>query len=64
MKKARMDVGDTLRLIVAGPAVATPEYPFVAVASLPEIVHRMTPGDRLRYDDGKAEGIVDAIETD
>jgi pyruvate kinase len=63
-KKAHMAAGDQLRLLAAGPATADAEHPFVAVASLPETVRRLTPGDRLRYNDGKAEGVVEAIETD
>lgn len=63
-KKARLQVGDQLRLIAAGPPIACAEHPFVAVASLPEIVRRVTPGDRFRYDDGKLEGVVESLETD
>lgn len=63
-KKRKMVAGDVLRLIAAGPPVASTDHPFVAVASLAEIVRRVTPGDRLRYDDGKLEGVVEAIETD
>jgi pyruvate kinase len=63
-RKARLGVGDRIRLIANGPPLTSAEAPFVAVASLAEIVRRVRPGDRLLYDDGKAEGVVETVEPD
>jgi pyruvate kinase len=57
----RLQAGDALRLVAAGPPRTTPDAPFSAAVSLPELVNRLAPGDRVRYDDGKLEGVVENI---
>lgn len=52
--------GDVFLLQAAGEPKATKEVPFAASASLPEIVTRLRIGDRVRYDDGKVEGVVES----
>lgn len=58
----RLHVGDRFRLTGddAGAAATMP----TARLSHPEILSRIAPGDRLGYDDGKIEGIVEAITDD
>ncbi|WP_117192547.1 pyruvate kinase [Rhizobium terrae] len=60
-KGAKLQTGDLLRLVASGAPYATPEAPFCAAVSLPEIVTRLSVGDRLRYDDGKLEGVVESV---
>lgn len=60
-RKARLAAGDALLLRADGEAEADEAHPFVAVASLPEIVGRLRIGDRVRYDDGKVEAVVEEI---
>jgi pyruvate kinase len=60
-KKARLQPGDALRLVASGPPRATAAIGFSAAVSLPELVTRLALGDRLRYDDGKFEGIVEQV---
>ncbi len=60
-KPSRLGPGDLLRL-VAGPeprldAVAR----FAASVSLPQIVARLQVGHRVGYNDGKLEGVVEAV---
>lgn len=60
-KKARkLDVGDHFRLVAEGEPRVTKQVLFAALVSLPELVNRLNVGDRVRYDDGKLEGIVDS----
>ena len=59
--KARLQPGDLFRLVSVGAPRPTPDMPFSAAVSLPEIVTRLEPGHRLRYDDGKLEGIVESV---
>lgn len=59
--KARLQPGDLFRLVSAGSPRPTPDMPFSAAVSLPEIVTRLEPGHRLRYDDGKLEGVVVSV---
>jgi pyruvate kinase len=58
-KKSKLRVGDALRLVAAGEPRVTPDVPFSAAVSLPELVTRLTVGDRVFYDDGKVEGVVE-----
>ncbi|HVZ01070.1 MAG TPA: pyruvate kinase [Dongiaceae bacterium] len=58
-KKSRLHPGDTLRLVAAGEPRVTPEVPFSAAVSLPELVTRLSVGDRVFYDDGKVECVVE-----
>ncbi|MCM2472743.1 pyruvate kinase [Rhizobium sp. CG5] len=60
-KKARLAVGDRVRLVASGLPRTCSEVRFSAGVSLPEMVTRLSVGDRLRYDDGKLEGVVDSI---
>ncbi len=53
--------GEALRLVAAGAPVVTEDAPFSVAVSLPEMVTRLSPGDRLLYDDGKLEGVVESV---
>ncbi len=65
MKKGKPDgrlkTGDRLRLVATGEPRIDDEVPFSAAVSLPEIVTRLGVGDRIRYDDGKVEGVVESV---
>lgn len=61
-KRSKLKRGDALRLVASGPPRASEDVPFSAAVSLPEMVYRLTPGDRMRYDDGKLEGVVERVE--
>lgn len=60
----KAQVGDHIRLCAG--AIPRIDYlaSFSAAVSVPEIVTRLKIGDRLRYDDGKLEGIVVAVSPD
>lgn len=60
-KKAKLQVGDLFRLVAEGEPKLDDEIRVCASVSLPEIVTRLSIGDRVRYDDGKLEGIVEAL---
>ncbi|MEZ2128521.1 MULTISPECIES: pyruvate kinase [unclassified Sinorhizobium] len=60
-KKVKIEAGDRLRLIAEGTPRVTADVPFSAVVSIPEIVTRLSVGDRVRYDDGKLEGVVESL---
>ncbi|GAB2178637.1 pyruvate kinase [Dongia sp. agr-C8] len=60
-KKAKLAAGDALRLVASGAPRVTAEVPFAAAVSLPELVTRLSAGDRFRYDDGKLEGVVESV---
>lgn len=60
-KKAALQIGDALRLVAEGAPHADDHIKFSAAVSLPEMVNRLSVGDRLRYDDGKLEGVVESI---
>ena len=60
-KKAKVSVGDAVRLVAFGAPSARPDMPFCAAVSLPAIVERVRVGDRFRYDDGKMEGVVEQV---
>lgn len=60
-KKARLQVGDRLRLVAEGEPRLDDTARFSATVSLPEMVTRLTAGDRLRYDDGKLEAVVESV---
>ncbi|WP_454848643.1 pyruvate kinase [Rhizobium binxianense] len=61
-KKARLVAGDLLRLVATGAPYVTDDVPFAAAVSLPEVVTRLSVGHRVRYDDGKLEGVVERLE--
>lgn len=60
-KKARLQVGDRLRLVAGGVPRLDDAMRFSATVSLPEMVTRLTVGDRVRYDDGKLEAVVESV---
>jgi len=60
-KKATLQNGDAFRLVAKGPPHGGDHVKFSAAVSLPEMVNRLTVGDRLRYDDGKLEGVVESV---
>lgn len=62
--KGRLVPGSNLVLIAEGTPEAGKHEPFVAAVSLPEIVRRLSVGDRVRYDDGKVEAVVEAVSED
>ncbi len=68
MKKGKPDgrlrTGDALRLVAHGAPRVDEAAAFSAAVSLPEIVTRLTVGDRVRYDDGKVEGVVESASGD
>ena len=60
-QKPRLQSGEAFRLVATGAPRATDDVPFSAAVSLPEMVTRLAPGDRLLYDDGKLEGVVESV---
>ena len=63
-EKTRLQPGDRLRLVAEGQPRVDELVRFGAAVSLPEMVNRLTVGDRVRYDDGKLEGVVETISGD
>jgi pyruvate kinase len=61
-KPQKVQRGEAIRLVAEGPPRTTPDVPFSAAVSLPEMVTRLSPGDRLLYDDGKLQGVVEAVD--
>jgi pyruvate kinase len=61
-QKARLRPGDAFRLVASGKPQADAGIPFAAAVSLPEMVMRLRCGDRLLYDDGKLEGVVESVD--
>lgn len=55
----KAQVGDHIRLCAGALPRVDDIAPFSAAVSVPEIVTRLKIGDRIRYDDGKLEGIVE-----
>ncbi|QLF69307.1 pyruvate kinase [Peteryoungia desertarenae] len=60
-KKGKLQAGDRIRLIATGTPEANADLPFAAAVSLPEMVTRLAVGNRLRYDDGKLDAVVEAV---
>lgn len=60
-KKGKLQVGDLFRLVADGEPSLDGDIVACASVSLPEIVTRLSIGDRVRYDDGKLEGVVEAL---
>lgn len=58
-RPSRLQVGDLLRL-VAGPVRLDETARFCASVSLPEILTRLSVGDRVGYNDGKLNGVVES----
>lgn len=61
-KKQKLEAGDRLRLVGAGPLAAGKRVPVAASLSLPELMGRIKIGERVLYDDARLEGVV--VETD
>ncbi|MBS9478236.1 pyruvate kinase [Ancylobacter radicis] len=57
----RLMTGDAFRLVAEGEPRIDDEVAFSAAVTLPEIVLRLRIGDRVRYDDGKVEGVVESL---
>lgn len=62
LAKARPEVGEALRLTAADEPWIDERTCFSAHVSLAEMVTGLSPGDRIRYDDGKLEGVVEGVE--
>ncbi|MGL3608445.1 pyruvate kinase [Rhizobium sp. G187] len=60
-KKAKLQAGDCVRLVATGEPRCDAKIAFSAGVSLPEMVTRLSAGDRLRYDDGKLEAVVESV---
>jgi len=58
----RLLPGDALRLVAHGEPHLDESAAFCACVSLPEIVTRLSVGHRIRYDDGKVEGVVESVD--
>lgn len=56
--RARLFVGDELLLRRAGNAPGEAEAPFQAACTIPQILDRLTVGDRVSLDDGKLRGAI------
>ena len=59
--KERLLDGDTLLLFADAAALERGDARFVATISLPAILARLAVGDRVLYNDGKLEGIVETV---
>ncbi|MDO1582111.1 pyruvate kinase [Rhizobium oryzicola] len=59
--KIKLHVGDLFRLVTDAEPELTDDVQACASVSVPEIVTRLSIGDRIRYDDGKLEGIVEGL---
>lgn len=59
--KKKLDVGDRFRLVANGKPKLTGGVDFCATVSEATIVTRLEVGDRIRYDDGKLEGVVENV---
>lgn len=62
-KKPRLQIGDRVRLVANGVPRIDDAVTRSAAVSLPEMVTRLSVGDRLRYDDGKLEAVVESVGT-
>ncbi len=60
-KGAKLSAGDVFRLVASDDPFQTEDVRFCASVSLPEIVERVEPGHKLRYNDGKLEAIVESV---
>lgn len=59
--KGRLHTGETLRLVAHGAPRPGDGADFSAAVTLPEIVTRLCVGDRVRYNDGKVEAVVESL---
>lgn len=60
-KPSRLGPGDLLRLVASSEPHLDATARFAASVSLPEIVPRLSVGDRVGYNDGKLEGVVESL---
>ncbi|MFN7092260.1 MAG: pyruvate kinase [Allorhizobium sp.] len=60
-KKPRLQIGDRVRLVANAAPRIDEKVLHSAAVSLPEMVTRLSVGDRLRYDDGKLEAVVESV---
>lgn len=60
-KKAKLQAGDRVRLVASGKPRCCADVRFSAGVSLPEMVTRLSVGDRVRYDDGKLDAVVESV---
>jgi pyruvate kinase len=58
--KGRLCPGDVFRLVGRGKPRADDDVPVAASVTLPEIVAQLETGQRVRYDDGRLEGVVES----
>lgn len=59
---ARLRAGDAFLLVSGGPPRVTDAVQFAAVIATPGVVESLSAGQRLRYDDGKLDGVVERTE--
>jgi pyruvate kinase len=59
--RAKIRMGERLRLVAEGEPRVDETAAFAAGVSLPEMVTRLAPGHRIRYNDGKLEGVVESV---
>ncbi len=59
--RPRLMPGDALGLVASGPLQPEADTPYVASVTLPEMVNRLTAGERFSYNDGKLEGLVESV---
>jgi pyruvate kinase len=59
--KKKITPGDLVRLVAEGAPRTDAEAAFSAAVSLPEMVTRLSVGDRVRYDDGRLEAVVERV---
>jgi pyruvate kinase len=60
--RAKSRPGDILRLVGDAQPRVDATALFSASLAISDVVERILPGHRLRYDDGKLEGIVESVE--
>ena len=57
----RIFAGDAIRLVASGEPRVSDDVRFSASVSLPEIVTRLAVGDRVLYNDGKLDALVESL---
>jgi len=60
-KSPKLQEGERFRLVLGAKLGAHPEIAVTASVSLPQMVERLRPGDRVLYDDSKLEGVVESV---
>lgn len=59
-KSPKLQEGERFRLVLESKLGPHPDIAVTASVSLPQMVERLRTGDRVLYDDGKLEGVVEA----